>query len=71
MKSIIIGIAGGSGSGKTTLARNIANHFGDKISVLRHDDYYKSQKSMTLEERSRMNYDHPSAFDTGLLIKRH
>ena len=69
MKSIIIGIAGGSGSGKTTLARNIANHFGDKISVLRHDDYYKSQKSMTLEERSRMNYDHPSAFDTGLLIK--
>ena len=70
MKSpIIIGIAGGSGSGKTTLARNIANHFGDKISVLRHDDYYKSQKSMTLEERSRMNDDHPSAFDTGLLIK--
>ena len=68
-KTIVIGIAGGSGSGKTTLAKNIAEHFGDKISILRHDDYYKSRKDVSLEERAHMNYDHPSAFDTALLIE--
>ncbi len=65
----IIGIAGGSGSGKTTLARNIANHFGNKIAVLRHDDYYKERSDLSLEERNKLNYDHPDAFDTPLLIK--
>ena len=68
-KIMVIGIAGGSGSGKTTLARNIARHFGEKISVLRHDDYYKAQSDITVEERAHMNYDHPDAFDTKLLIK--
>ena len=69
MKNVtIIGIAGGSGSGKTTLARNIASHFGDRIAVLRHDDYYKEHGDIPLEERSRLNYDHPDAFDTPLLI---
>lgn len=66
---MIIGIAGGSGSGKTTLAKNIARHFGDKISLLRHDDYYKANSSLSKEERERLNYDHPDAFDTELLIK--
>ncbi|MGM9647745.1 MAG: uridine kinase [Eubacteriales bacterium] len=65
---LIIGIAGGSGSGKTTLAENIAAHFGDQISVLRHDDYYRSQKGLPFAERAALNYDHPSAFDTDLLI---
>lgn len=68
-EAIIIGIAGGSGSGKTTLARNIASHFGDRISVLRHDDYYKDQSAMPMSERVKTNYDHPDAFDTELLIK--
>ena len=66
---IIIGIAGGSGSGKTTLAENIAQHFGGRLSILRHDDYYKAQSSLTLDERAKLNYDHPYAFDTDLLIK--
>ncbi|MBQ8380451.1 MAG: uridine kinase [Clostridia bacterium] len=65
---IIIGIAGGSGSGKTTLARNISEHFTDRISILRHDDYYKSQSDIPERERAELNYDHPSAFDTELLI---
>ncbi len=65
---LIIGIAGGSGSGKTTLAKNIFNHFSDRISILRHDDYYKSQDSIPMEERIKTNYDHPHAFDTDLLI---
>lgn len=65
---IIIGIAGGSGSGKTTLAENIAKHFKGKVSILRHDDYYKSQRDISLEERAKLNYDHPNAFDNDLLI---
>ncbi len=67
MDVLIIGIAGGTGSGKTTLAKNIIEHFGDRISILRHDDYYKAHDDMTYEERSRLNYDHPDAFDTPLL----
>ena len=66
---IIIGIAGGSGSGKTTLAENIANHFHRKVSILRHDDYYKSQKDLSFSEREKLNYDHPDAFDNDLLIE--
>ena len=65
---IIIGIAGGSGSGKTTLAENIAKHFHGKVSILRHDDYYKSQKDLSFAEREKLNYDHPNAFDNDLLI---
>ena len=65
---LFIGIAGGSGSGKTTLAERLAEYFGDGLSLLRHDDYYKAQSSLTLEERASLNYDHPDAFDTELLI---
>ena len=67
-KVLVIGIAGGSGSGKTTLAKNIVGHFSDRISVLRHDDYYKCQDHIPMEERVKTNYDHPHAFDTDLLI---
>ena len=66
---LFIGIAGGSGSGKTTLAKKLADYFGDRLSLLRHDDYYKSQSSLTLEERSSLNFDHPDVFDTSLLIQ--
>ncbi|MBQ7374523.1 MAG: uridine kinase [Clostridia bacterium] len=67
MKVMVIGIAGGTGSGKTTLAKNIAKHFGNDISMLRHDDYYKRHDDIPLEERARLNYDHPDAFDKELL----
>lgn len=67
-KPLIIGIAGGSGSGKTTLAERIAAHFGDRVAMLRHDDYYKAQSALTLAERATLNYDHPDAFDTDLLV---
>ena len=66
---LFIGIAGGSGSGKTTLAERLAEHFGNRLSLLRHDDYYKAQSSLSLEERATLNFDHPDAFDTALLIK--
>ena len=68
MGTILIGIAGGSGSGKTTLANNLVNYFGEnEVSILRHDNYYKRHDEMSYEERSRLNYDHPDAFDTELL----
>lgn len=66
---LFIGIAGGSGSGKTTLARKLSEYFGDRLCLLRHDDYYKAQSHLTLEERALLNYDHPDAFDTPLLIE--
>lgn len=66
---LFIGIAGGSGSGKSTLAGRLEEYFGDRLSLLRHDDYYRSRSDLTLEERASLNYDHPDAFDNALLAK--
>lgn len=65
---IIIGIAGGTGSGKSTLADNIKKEFAHNITMLSHDYYYKSQDNLSFEERTKLNYDHPDAFETTLLI---
>ena len=65
---IVIGIAGGTGSGKTTITRKIMQHFGGDVSVIYHDNYYKAHHNMSYEERSKLNYDHPDAFDTELLV---
>jgi len=67
---MVIGIAGGSGSGKTTLANNIREVFNDKVIILCHDYYYKSNEGIPLEERKKLNYDHPDSFDTDLLIEQ-
>ena len=70
MKNVlIIGIAGGSGSGKSTLTESLKARFGDAITVIRHDDYYKRQVGRTYEERAAVNYDCPEAFETDLLIR--
>ncbi len=69
MSAIIIGIAGGSGSGKTTLTRHLKDHFGPDVTVIGHDSYYKRQEGKTYEERALQNYDHPSAFETDLLVR--
>lgn len=69
LDTIMIGIAGGTGSGKSTLTRHIKNRFGDAVSVINHDSYYKDQSHLTFEERVRTNYDHPDAFDTDLLVR--
>ena len=68
MNTILIGIAGGTGSGKTTLTRHLKEHFGNSVTVIGHDSYYKHQVGKTYEERALQNYDHPDAFDTSLLI---
>ena len=69
MDAMIIGIAGGTGSGKTTLTRRLQDAFGADVSVVYHDNYYKKHVGMTYEERAALNYDHPDAFDTDLLIR--
>lgn len=68
-ENLIIGIAGGSGSGKTTLTNRIAAQFSDHVTVIKHDNYYKAHDDMDYEERTRLNYDHPNAFDTELMIE--
>lgn len=66
---ITIGIAGGTGSGKTTITRRIMQEFGGDVSVVYHDNYYKRHDNLTYDERTKLNYDHPNAFDTPLLIE--
>ena len=66
---IVIGVAGGTGSGKTTLVKALVNRFGDNITVLSHDNYYKQHNELTYEERAKLNYDHPDAFDTDMMIE--
>lgn len=66
---IVIGIAGGTGSGKSTLINNIKKEFNDDITVISHDFYYKEHSNMPFEDRELLNYDHPNAFDTDLMIE--
>ena len=69
MDTMIIGIAGGTGSGKTTLTEKLKAEFGEDVSVLYHDNYYKSHSEMPYEERTKLNYDHPDAFETDRMIR--
>ena len=65
---IVIGIAGGSGSGKSTLMKNLIARFQDDVTVLSHDNYYRPYEELSIEERKKINYDHPDAFDTEMMI---
>ena len=65
---MVIGIAGGTGSGKTTITRKLIQRFGGDVSVIYHDNYYKAHHDMSYEQRCKLNYDHPEAFDTYMLI---
>ena len=66
---MIIGIAGGTGSGKTTLTEQILRRFGSSVTVIRHDNYYLPHDNLSYEERSKLNYDCPEAYETDLLIQ--
>ena len=65
----IVGIAGGSASGKTTIVNNIKELFQNDIELISHDNYYLSNDDKTMEERVKLNYDHPSSFDTDKMIE--
>ena len=66
---IVIGIAGGTGSGKSTMIQKIKEEFHDNITILSHDFYYKRHDQLTYEERTKLNYDHPDAIETDLMIE--
>ncbi|MBQ7407888.1 MAG: uridine kinase [Clostridia bacterium] len=68
MNSLLIGICGGTGSGKTTLAQKVSTYFGDDVLLFSMDNYYKSNSHLSYEQRVKINYDHPNAFDKELLL---
>lgn len=69
MDVLVIGIAGGTGSGKTTLMKNLMGEFGNRITVMSHDNYYRAHNDLPYEERCKLNYDEPAAFETELMVK--
>lgn len=64
----IVGIAGGSASGKTTIVNRIKENFGEELVVISHDSYYKAHDELSYDDRSKLNYDHPSSFDTERMV---
>ncbi len=70
-KPVIIAVAGGSASGKTTVVNKIIDAFNpENVTVIKHDDYYKDQSEMTMEERYKVNYDHPFSLDNDLMFRQ-
>ena len=69
MDVLVIGIAGGTGSGKTTLMKSLMGQFGDEITVLSHDNYYRAHYDLPYEARCKLNYDEPAAFETELMVR--
>lgn len=71
MKKLTIGVAGGTGSGKTTVAKNIYDALkGEAVIIINQDSYYKDQGHLPMQERRKVNYDHPFAFDNDLLVEQ-
>lgn len=66
---IVIGIAGGTGCGKSTMINKIKEEFSERITIISHDFYYKQHNDISFEDRKLLNYDHPDAFDTDLMIE--
>jgi uridine kinase len=70
-KPVIIAVAGGSASGKTTVVDKIIASFEcENVTVIKHDDYYKDQSDMPMEDRLKVNYDHPFSLDNDLMFKQ-
>ena len=71
MEVTVIGVAGGTGSGKSTLVKRLQEAFrSEDVATLCHDYYYKAHPELTYEQRTQLNYDHPQAFDTDMLVER-
>lgn len=66
-EAFVIGIAGGSGSGKSTFAQKLKDYFGKNVALVSCDNYYKAHDDMPFEERKRLNYDSPEAFEFDLM----
>ena len=66
---LVLGIAGGTASGKTTVARKIHEAFASRVAFIDQDSYYRPLDHLSLEERREVNFDHPDAFDSDLLVQ--
>jgi uridine kinase len=66
-RPLFIGIAGGSGSGKTTIAKSVVDALDGRVALLQHDAYYRHRPELSYEERTKVNYDHPSSLESELL----
>ncbi len=70
MEVTVIGVAGGTGSGKSTLVKRLQEAFrSEDVVTLCHDYYYKAHPEFSYEQRTQLNYDHPQAFDTDMLVE--
>lgn len=70
-KPLIIGVAGGTASGKTSVSKILVETFSQQtITLLRQDDYYNDQNHLTMDERTKTNYDHPLSMDNELLVRQ-
>jgi len=66
---LIVGIAGGTGCGKTTVVNKILDEFpNNEVVVIPQDSYYKDNREISLEERQKINFDHPDSLEFSLLI---
>ena len=69
-KPFLMGIGGGSGSGKSTIVQELKENIGpEKISVINYDAYYRNRPELTLEERQKINFDHPDSLETQLMVE--
>lgn len=70
MQVTVIGVAGGTGSGKSTLVKRLQEAFrSEDVATICHDYYYKAHPELTYQERTQLNYDHPQAFDTDMMVE--
>ncbi len=68
-RPLFIGLAGGSGSGKTTIAEEVVDRLEGKVALVHHDAYYRNRTDLSFEQRTQVNYDHPSSLETELLVQ--
>lgn len=69
-RPLVLGVAGGSGAGKSTVVRKVIEQMpGIPVRLLHHDSYYRDHPDLDLEERARINYDHPDSLETSLLVE--
>lgn len=69
MHCLVVGIAGATGSGKTTIATRLADGVGTQVALLQHDRYYRDRPELTYEQCCELNFDHPEALETELMIE--
>jgi uridine kinase len=67
--TLVVGIAGATGSGKSTVAHRLADELAGAVALLQHDSYYRDRPDLAFEERTALNYDHPDALETELLVQ--